>query len=51
MVSGARAVARCDELGVAPYSDAEPGMLFRAYLTPAHSAAQERSRNGCAVRA
>ncbi|MEI9850943.1 MAG: allantoate amidohydrolase [Sphingomonas sp.] len=39
MVSGgARAVARCDELGVAPYSDA-PDMLFRAYLTPAHAAA------------
>jgi hypothetical protein len=37
---GARAVARCDELGVAPYS-AEPDMLFRAYLTPAHAAAQE----------
>ncbi|WP_066797653.1 allantoate amidohydrolase [Sphingomonas soli] len=40
MVSGgARAVARCDELGVAPYSDA-PDMLFRAYLTPAFAAAQ-----------
>jgi allantoate deiminase len=37
---GARAVARCDLLGVAPYS-AEPDMLFRAYLTPAHAAAQE----------
>lgn len=36
---GARAVARCDELGVAPYSDA-PDMLFRAYLTPAFAAAQ-----------
>lgn len=36
---GARAVARCDELGVAPYS-AEEGMLFRAYLTPAFAAAQ-----------
>lgn len=41
MVSGARAVARCDELGVAPYSDA-PDMLFRAYLTPAFAAAQRR---------
>ncbi len=39
--SGHRAVARCDELGVAPYSDA-PDMLFRAYLTPAHAAALER---------
>ncbi|MCX8475741.1 MAG: allantoate amidohydrolase [Sphingomonas sp.] len=39
MVSGARAVARCDELGVAPYSDA-PDMLFRAYLGPAFAAAQ-----------
>ncbi|MBW8753819.1 MAG: allantoate amidohydrolase [Sphingomonadales bacterium] len=38
---GARAVARCDALGVAPYSDA-PDMLFRAYLTPAHAAALER---------
>jgi allantoate deiminase len=41
VTGGARAVARCDELGVAPYSDAE-GMLFRAYLTPAHSAALEK---------
>ena len=40
VASGARAVARCDALGVAPYSDA-PDMLFRAYLTPAHAAAQE----------
>lgn len=39
MVSGARAVSRCDELGVAPYSDA-PDMLFRAYLTPGFAAAQ-----------
>lgn len=38
--SGARAVARCDELRVAPYSDMEGG-LFRAYLTPAYDAAQE----------
>ncbi|MFT4056206.1 MAG: allantoate amidohydrolase [Novosphingobium sp.] len=37
--SGARAVARCDELRVAPYSDMEGG-LFRAYLTPAYAAAQ-----------
>lgn len=39
--SGARAVARCKLLGVAPYSDA-PDMLFRAYLTPAHRAALDR---------
>lgn len=36
---GARAVARCDMLGAAPYSDMAGG-LFRAYLTPAHAAAQ-----------
>ncbi len=36
---GARAVARCDALGVAPYSDM-PGGLFRAWLTPAFHAAQ-----------
>ncbi|MCT2398982.1 allantoate amidohydrolase [Novosphingobium mangrovi (ex Huang et al. 2023)] len=36
---GARAVARCDALGVAPYSDIEGG-LYRAYLTPAYEAAQ-----------
>ncbi len=40
MVSGgARAVARCDMLGVAPYSDMAGG-LFRAYLTPSYAAAQ-----------
>jgi allantoate deiminase len=38
---GARAVARCDELGVAPYSDTPDG-LFRAFLTPAHAAALGR---------
>jgi allantoate deiminase len=37
---GARAVARCDALGVAPYSDMEHG-LYRGYLTPAYRAAQE----------
>lgn len=43
MVSGgARAVARCDTLGVAPYSDMEGG-LFRAYLTPAHRAAIDQT--------
>lgn len=42
MVSGgARAVARCDELGVAPYS-AAPDMLVRTYLSPAYTAAQEK---------
>ena len=39
--SGARAVARCDALGVAPYSDMEGG-LYRGYLTPAHRAAIDR---------
>ena len=38
---GAKAMARCDTLGVAPFSD-EPDMLFRAYLTPAHRAALEQ---------
>lgn len=37
---GARAVARCDLLGIAPYSDMAGG-LYRAYLTPAYAAAQE----------
>ncbi|MBB4133144.1 allantoate amidohydrolase [Xanthomonas sp. 3075] len=36
--SGARAVARCDALGLPPYSDAPSG-LFRAWLSPAHRAA------------
>jgi allantoate deiminase len=36
---GARAVARCDALGVAPYSDMEGG-LYRGYLTPAYAASQ-----------
>lgn len=41
MVSGgARAVARCDALGVAPYSDMAHG-LYRGYLTKAYAAAQE----------
>lgn len=38
--SGARAKARCDALGVAPYSDSETS-LFRAYLSPAHARSQE----------
>ncbi|MDE8651312.1 allantoate amidohydrolase [Novosphingobium album (ex Liu et al. 2023)] len=37
---GARAVARCDALGVAPYSDMAGG-LYRGYLTPAYTAAQQ----------
>lgn len=37
---GARAVARCDALAVAPYSDMAGG-LFRGYLTPAYTASQE----------
>jgi allantoate deiminase len=39
---GSRAVARCDELGVAPYSDL-PDRLCRGYLTPAHRAAIDRA--------
>ena len=35
---GSRATARCDLLGVAPYSDM-PGGLYRGYLTPAYHAA------------
>ncbi|GBR03642.1 allantoate amidohydrolase [Asaia siamensis] len=34
---GARAKARCDELGTVPYSDQADG-LFRPYLGPAHKA-------------
>jgi len=37
---GARAVARCDALGVAPYSDMADG-LYRGWLTPAFAAAQK----------
>ena len=40
VTGGARAVARCDALGVAPYSDMEGG-LFRAWLSPAFTAAHE----------
>lgn len=36
---GARAVARCDALGIAPYSDMADG-LYRGYLTPAYAQAQ-----------
>lgn len=40
MVSGgARAVARCDALGIAPYSDIADG-LYRGYLTPAYAKTQ-----------
>lgn len=38
---GARAVARCDLLGVMPYSDMPDG-LYRGYLTPAYAATQDR---------
>ena len=40
---GARAAARCDALGIAPYSEAE-GQLTRRYLTPAHAAALDALR-------
>lgn len=39
---GARAVARCDALGVPPYSDTPDG-LYRGYLTPAHRASLDRA--------
>ena len=39
--SGARAVARCDLLGVGIYSDLRGG-LFRPFLGPGHMAASER---------
>ncbi len=39
--AGARAIARCDALGVPPCSDSETG-LYRAWLSPAHRAAQRR---------
>ena len=38
--AGERAVARCDALGVPPYSEAAD-MLFRPYLSSAHRAALE----------
>jgi allantoate deiminase len=41
VVTGARAVSRCIELGQAPYSDRADG-LWRGYLTPAHRAALDR---------
>ena len=40
MVSGARAVGRCDTLAHAPYSDMPYG-LFRAWLSPAFAAAHK----------
>jgi len=40
-VLGARAMARCDLLGVAPYSEAAD-QLTRRFLTPAHRAALDR---------
>ncbi|WDJ97888.1 allantoate amidohydrolase [Xanthomonas campestris pv. incanae] len=41
VASGARAVARCDALGVAPFSDTPTG-LFRSWLSPAHRATTEQ---------
>lgn len=41
MVGGARAVSRCDELALPPFSDSASG-LTRTYLSPAYHAAQER---------
>lgn len=41
MVSGARAVSRCDELALPPFSDSASG-LTRTYLSPAYFAAQDR---------
>ncbi len=38
---GARAVARCDTLGVPPFSDMEGG-LYRGYLSPAYRATVEQ---------
>jgi allantoate deiminase len=35
--SGARAVGRCDAIGIAPYSDSDDG-LFRPFLGPGHRA-------------
>ena len=39
-VAGARAVARCDALGVAPYSEAAD-LLFRPFLSTSHRASLE----------
>lgn len=41
MVSGARAVLRCDELALPPFSDSVGG-LTRTYLSPAYFAAQDK---------
>lgn len=41
VTGGARAVARCDELALPPYSDSATG-LTRTYLSPAYHAAQDR---------
>lgn len=41
--TGARAVERCDALGVAPYTDMEDG-LYRSYLSPSYSEAQKALR-------
>jgi len=41
MVGGARAVDRCDQLGLPPFSDSADG-LTRTYLSPAFGASQDR---------
>ncbi|AOX20806.1 allantoate amidohydrolase [Kozakia baliensis] len=40
-IGGARAKARCDELGTTPYSD-RPDCLFRPFLGPGHRATLDR---------
>jgi allantoate deiminase len=42
-IPGARALARCDVMGVPPYSEVE-GQLVRRFLTPAHRAAIDTLR-------
>jgi allantoate deiminase len=44
MLFGGGAVARCDFLGVAPYSDTDDG-LYRSYLSPAYLQAQTALRD------
>ncbi|WP_065846139.1 allantoate amidohydrolase [Sphingobium sp. Ndbn-10] len=41
LTGGERVVARCDQLGFAPYSDMADG-LYRSYLSPAYIAAQRQ---------
>ncbi len=42
-IPGARAMARCDQMGGVPYSEVE-GQLVRRFLTPAHRAALDTLR-------